>query len=80
MLRDLSMPGIAGGLKAPCYPKIAAFTLAGALDWIGRCYRPGGVLTPNGLAWLGLAWLGTARQRIALLINGLRLEPTLRTP
>ena len=59
--RELIRLGIEEGTIAPCDPKIAAFTLAGALSWIGRWYRPGGPLTPDDIA----------RQCIALLANGL---------
>jgi AcrR family transcriptional regulator len=30
------------GSLAPCDPKLAAFTIAGALSWIGRWYQPDG--------------------------------------
>lgn len=59
--RELIRLGIAEGSIATCDPKIAAFTLAGALSWIGRWYRPGGPLTPDDIA----------RQCIALLTRGL---------
>lgn len=59
--RHLISQGIAEGSIAPCDPKIAAFTLAGALSWVGRWYRPGGELTPDDIA----------RQCIALLTQGL---------
>lgn len=59
--RELIRQGIAEGTIAPCDPKIAAFTLAGALSWIGRWYNPGGPLSPDDIA----------RQCIALLIRGL---------
>ena len=59
--RELIRQGIAEGTIAPCDPKIAAFTLAGALSWIGRWYNPGGPLSPDDIA----------RQCIALLIQGL---------
>lgn len=59
--RELIRLGIAEGSIAPCDPKIAAFTLAGALSWIGRWYQPGGPLTPDDIA----------RQCIALLTRGL---------
>lgn len=59
--RELIRLGIEEGTMAPCDPKIAAFTLAGALSWIGRWYRPGGSLSPNDIA----------QQCIALLANGL---------
>ena len=58
--RELIRLGIEEGSIKPCDPKIAAFTLAGALSWIGRWYRPGGALKPDDIA----------RQCIALLANG----------
>ena len=59
--RELIRLGIEEGSIAPCDPKIAAFTVGGALSWIGRCYRPGGPLKPDDIA----------RQCISLLVNGL---------
>lgn len=59
--RELIRLGIKEGSIAQCDPKLAAFTLAGALSWIGRWYRPGGEWTPDDIA----------RQCIALLCNGL---------
>lgn len=58
--RELIRQGIEEGSIAPCDPKIAAFTLAGALSWIGRWYRPGGEWTPEDIA----------RQCVGLLVNG----------
>lgn len=68
--RELIRQGISEGSIAPCDPKIAAFTLAGALSWIGRWYNPGGPLSPDDIA----------RQCIALLINGLRNGPEPASP
>lgn len=48
--RELIRQGIAEGSIAPCDPKLAAFTLAGALSWIGRWYDPEGDLTPEQIA------------------------------
>ncbi|GAP38717.1 TetR/AcrR family transcriptional regulator [Piscinibacter sakaiensis] len=48
--RELIRQGIAEGSIADCDPKLAAFTLAGALSWIGRWYDPGGALDPAGIA------------------------------
>jgi len=48
--RELIRQGIAEGSIAPCDPKLAAFTVAGALSWIGRWYRPDGALTPEAIA------------------------------
>ncbi|MFT3953229.1 MAG: TetR/AcrR family transcriptional regulator [Piscinibacter sp.] len=59
--RELIRQGIAEGSIAPCDPKLGAFTLAGALSWIGRWYRPDGGLSPQDIA----------DQCIALLIGGL---------
>jgi len=60
--RRLIEQSVAEGSIAPCDAKIAAFTVAGALSWIGRWYRPGGELTPDQVA----------DQVIALLCRGLR--------
>jgi AcrR family transcriptional regulator len=59
--RDLVARGVEEGSIRPCDPKIAAFTLAGALSWIGRWYRPDGALTPDAIA----------RQAIDVLAGGL---------
>ncbi|MCG5243104.1 TetR/AcrR family transcriptional regulator [Azospirillum doebereinerae] len=63
--RDLIERGIAEGSIAPCDSKVAAFTLAGALSWVARWYRPDGDLDAAAIA----------RQSIALLLNGLRPRP-----
>lgn len=60
--RELIRQGVDEGSIAPCDPKIAAFTLAGALSWIGRWYRPSGDLAPQQIA----------DQCIRLLAFGLR--------
>lgn len=36
--------GIGDGSIAPCNPKMASFAVAGAINWIGTWYRPGGSL------------------------------------
>lgn len=59
--RELVQQGILEGSIVDCDPKIAAFTLAGALSWIGRWYRPDGPLQPQEIA----------DQCIALLTHGL---------
>jgi AcrR family transcriptional regulator len=68
--RSLIEQGIAEGDLAPCDAKIAAFTVAGALSWIARWYRPDGPLSPNDIA----------EQCISILIEGLvrRAEPLSR--
>ncbi|HVW25026.1 MAG TPA: TetR/AcrR family transcriptional regulator [Polyangiaceae bacterium] len=42
--------GIADGSVAPCDVKLAAFTLAGALSFIGHWYKPGGRWTSREAA------------------------------
>ncbi len=59
--RALIEQGIAEGSLAPCDPKLAAFTLAGALSWIGRWYDPHGPLGAEAVA----------RESTAILMNGL---------
>ncbi len=63
--RRLIEQGVTEGSIAPCDPKIAAFTLAGALSWIARWYRPGGELEPDEIAV----------QCIGLIVNGLVPRP-----
>lgn len=48
--RELIRQGIAEGSIVPCDPKMAAFTIAGALSWIGRWYRPDGDMKPQAIA------------------------------
>lgn len=70
--RRLIELGIAEGSLAPCNAKLAAFTLAGAISWIGRWYQPDGELTPQDIA----------EQCIAVLLNGIvrRAEPEASKP
>jgi hypothetical protein len=42
--------GIADGSVRPCDPKLAAFAIAGALNWIGHWYRRDGALPPDDIA------------------------------
>lgn len=62
--------GIAEGSIAPCDAKLAAFTLAGALSWIGRWYRPDGGLAPDELA----------ARCIEMLLHGIVPRPAARKP
>src|SRR3982751_6636543 len=48
--RALIEQGIAEGSLAPCDAKLAAFTVAGALSWIGRWYDPKGPLSAEDVA------------------------------
>jgi len=42
--------GIADGSIKPCDPKLAAFAIAGSLNWIGHWYRRDGELSPSAIA------------------------------
>ena len=64
--RALIEQGIAEGSLAPCDAKLAAFTLAGALSWIGRWFNPQGPLSAEEVA----------RHSTAVLMNGLSPRPT----
>lgn len=59
--RHLIEQGIAEGSLRDVDPKLAAFTLAGALSWIGRWYRADGELSPDQIA----------EQCIGVLMGGL---------
>ncbi|NLR70322.1 TetR/AcrR family transcriptional regulator [Novosphingobium sp. ERN07] len=59
-MRNLIVEGIADGSLAPCDPKLAAFTIAGALNWPARWHDPAGNESAVDLA----------RQMIALLSRG----------
>lgn len=65
VFRRLVEQGIAEGSIAPCDPKLAAFTLAGAISWIGRWYRPDGALSAQAVT----------EQCIAVLMQGLLHRP-----
>jgi AcrR family transcriptional regulator len=49
-LRAFIQEGIADGSIAPCEPKLAAFAIAGALNWICIWYEPEGPLSPEEIA------------------------------
>ncbi|QIP03981.1 TetR/AcrR family transcriptional regulator [Bradyrhizobium symbiodeficiens] len=42
--------GMADGSINPCDPKLAAFAIAGSLNWIGHWYRRDGGLSPTAIA------------------------------
>jgi AcrR family transcriptional regulator len=42
--------GIADGTIGPCDPKLAAFAVAGSLNWIGHWFQPGGLMTAGAIA------------------------------
>lgn len=66
--RSLIAQGVAEGSLAPCDPKLAAFTLAGALSWIARWYDAAGPWTAEEVA----------RHSIAILMHGLSPRPPAR--
>jgi AcrR family transcriptional regulator len=49
-LRTFIQEGIGDGSIASCDPKIAAFSIAGALNWICMWYEPQGALSPQEIA------------------------------
>uniref|UniRef100_Q01UM6 Transcriptional regulator, TetR family n=1 Tax=Solibacter usitatus (strain Ellin6076) TaxID=234267 RepID=Q01UM6_SOLUE len=49
-LRSFLQEGIDDGSVAPCDTKIAAFAIAGALNWICMWYEPDGALSPEEIA------------------------------
>ena len=57
-LRALIIEGIADHSLAPCNPKLAAFTIAGALNWPARWHDPAGSESPAVLAQQMIALLG----------------------
>jgi AcrR family transcriptional regulator len=61
-IRKLILEGMADGSVCKCDPKMTAFALAGALNWIGHWYRGGEPLTPEQIG----------QHFIELLDNGLR--------
>lgn len=48
--RDYITEGIADGTIKPCDPKLSAFAIAGALNWIGHWFQPGGTMTAEAIA------------------------------
>ena len=49
-MRALVKTGIKDGSIAPCNPKLVSFAIAGAINWIGIWYEPGGDLPPEEIA------------------------------
>lgn len=67
-MRDMIAQAVADGSIAPVDVKIAAFTLAGALNWPARWHQPGGVMSISAIA----------AAMVDILIAG--LEPAARVP
>lgn len=57
-IRQLIRAGIDDGSIGPCDPKLTAFALAGALNWIAHWYRQNEGMTPETLAEAFVAVLG----------------------
>ena len=49
-LRSFIQEGIEDGSITPCDPKIAAFSIAGAVNWICMWYEPDGAMSPEKIA------------------------------
>ncbi|MGE4481949.1 TetR/AcrR family transcriptional regulator [Acidocella sp.] len=49
-LRRVVRDGVADGSLSPCDPKLAIFTVLGAINWITRWYKPNGELPPEQIA------------------------------
>jgi hypothetical protein len=49
-LRSFIQEGMEDGSITPCDPKIAAFAIAGALNWICQWYEPEGALSAEEIA------------------------------
>ena len=72
-LRSFLQEGIEDGSITPCDPKLAAFSIAGAINWICMWYQPKGGLSPEQIA----------SSFATTLTNGLRRHPApprLRAP
>lgn len=61
IIRGVIEDGVQDGTIAPTDPRVAAFTIAGALNWIARWYDPRGKLTAEEIA----------EQTVATLVRGL---------
>ncbi len=49
-IRTLVTEGMADGSIAECNPKLVSFAIAGAINWAGTWYKPGGDLQPKEIA------------------------------
>jgi len=67
-IRKYIEEGLADGSISPCNPKIAAFAIAGAVNWIGTWFKPEGEISPVEIA----------REFARLLTDGLRTLPAAR--
>jgi len=78
-LRSFIQEGIDDGSITPCDPRMAAFSTAGAVNWICMWYRPEGPLTPEEIAAqfarMLTHGLAARRKRPVLQRNGARKAP-----
>ncbi len=70
VLREVLADGIAAGLFRPVDPKLAAFSIFGAINWIGRWYRASGPATPDAIG----------EQFAEVFLEGLRMPPGAARP
>lgn len=66
-LRSFIQEGIEDGSIAPCDPKLAAFAIAGALNWICVWYEPDGPLSAEEIA---AQYTRTLTRGLALEVRG----------
>ncbi len=64
-LREILAAGIAAGLFRPVDPKLTAFAIFGAINWIGRWYRASGTSSPDEIG----------AQFAEVFLEGLRAQP-----
>ena len=69
-LRQILADGIAAGLFRPVDPKLAAFAIFGAVNWIGRWYRASGPASPDEVG----------AQFAEVFLEGLRAQPGAARP
>ncbi len=78
-LRTFIQEGIEDGSITPCDPRMAAFSTAGAVNWICMWYRPDGPLAPEEIARqfarMLTHGLSARRKREAMEPNGARKMP-----
>ncbi len=65
-IRGLVRQGVADGSIAPCDPKMTAFAIAGALNWIAHWYRDDASLSAGDIAL----------RFVELFVNGLAPRPS----
>jgi TetR/AcrR family transcriptional regulator len=69
-LRDLIREGTASGEFIPCDPKMIAFAILGAVNWIQKWYSPSGPATPRQIAEIFAAYLVRGLERARTDVHG----------